>query len=138
MFGISLPEFLIVIILLVAVTKPSDIPAIARYLTKAFFKIKNILKHAKDEVGKVSKELGIEDIKNEAEAEIKKEHEDLKKTIIIDIYGKEHEVHDVQSIRGDLAKEDLQAEIEGQNKINKKKIKKKAKSITSKKKVKKS
>jgi Sec-independent protein translocase protein TatA len=138
MFGISLPEFIIVIVLLVAVTKPSDIPSIARYLTKAFFKVKNVLRHAKDEVSKVSKELGIEDIKNEAEAEIKKEHDDLKKTIIIDIYGNEHEVHDVESIRGDLAKEDLHAQIEDQNKINKEKIKKKPKLHTSKKKVEKS
>ena len=86
-------------------------------------------------MSRASKELGLEDIKNEAEAEIKKEHDELKKTTIIDIYGNEHEVHDVEKIRGDLAKEDLHAEIEKHNKAN---IKKKVRKKVTKKKIEKS
>ncbi len=120
MFGISFPEFLIVAILLVSVTNPKDIPKIAQYLTKLFYKAKNIVAQAREEVNKAGKELGLEKIKREAQIAIKKEQDELQKTTIIDIYGNEHEVHDVKKIRGDLAKEDLQAEIEKHNKINKK------------------
>jgi len=132
MFGISFPEFLVVIILLLLVTNPKDIPAIARYLTKIFLKAKAIILSAKQEIYRTSNELGFGDIKNEVEKEIKKEQEELKKTTIIDLYGNEHEVYEVEKIRGDLAKDDLQKEIEEQNKINKKKNSKKKQSNISK------
>lgn len=118
MFGISFSEFLLILIILVAVTDPKDIPKIARYLAKIFFKIKNLINSAKDEVEKMGKEIGLEDFKNKVEEEIRKENEELRKTTIIDIYGNKHEVYDVEKIRGDLAKEDLQAEIEKYNKEN--------------------
>lgn len=118
MLGISLTEFLVIIILLVAITNPRDIPTIAKQCTKYFFKIKNMFLQIKDEVGRVSQDLGLQQLKEEAEAEIQKEQEELRRTTIIDIYGNEHEVRDLEKIRGDLAKEDLQAEIEKHNEMN--------------------
>jgi Sec-independent protein translocase protein TatA len=118
MFGISFPEFLVVAVMLIAITKPKDIPEIARRLAKLFYKAKNILAHSKMEINKVGKDLGLEEIKTEALAEIEKEREELRKTTIIDLYGNEHEVHDVEKIRGDLAKEDLYDEIDKCNEVN--------------------
>jgi Sec-independent protein translocase protein TatA len=120
MFGVSFPELIIVIILFLLVVNPKDIPAIARYITKIVMRAKNIIAAAKEEVKKTSKELGIDEVRDEVMAQIKKEEEELRKTTIIDIYGNSHEVHNIDEIRGDLAKEDLQEEIEKQNEINKK------------------
>lgn len=125
MFGISLSEFLLILVILVAVTNPKDIPGIAKYLAKIFFKAKDLLNGAKNEMQKISKEIGLEELKKQAEAEIRKEQEELKKTIIIDMYGNEHEVYDVARIRGDLPKEDLEAEIEKHNEANKSLVKSK-------------
>ena len=124
MFGVSFSEFLVVLVLFLVVTDPKDIPHIVRYVAKAFFKVKNMFNLAKDEVSKISKELGLEDMKNELEEQVKKESQELKKTTIIDLYGNVHEVHDVAKIRGDLAKEDLAAEIEKYNFINQNQAKK--------------
>ncbi len=118
MFGISLPEFLVIIILLVVLVNPKDIPQIAKQLTKYFFKAKNIILQLKHEVSRISYDIGLEEIKKVAEEEVRKEQENLRKTIIIDIYGNEHEVHNIKKIRGDLAKEDLESEIEKYNQIN--------------------
>ena len=49
MFGISFSEFLVIIILLVVVTDPKDIPGITRTILKYFYKAKNMLFQAKDE-----------------------------------------------------------------------------------------
>ncbi len=115
MFGISFSEFIIVIIFALAIINPKDIPAIAKYLTKIFFKAKNIIAQARIECGKVGKELGLDDLQKEVESEV----EELKKTTIIDIYGNEHEVHDLDKIRGDLAEDELEEEVEKYNGINK-------------------
>ena len=118
MFGISLSEFLVILVLLVVVTNPKDIPGIAKTIMKYFYKAKNIMFQAKDEFARITQDMGLEDLKRQAEAEIKKADEELRTTTIIDIYGNEHKVHNVEKIRGDLAKEDLQAEIEKYNEIN--------------------
>ena len=125
MFGISFAELIVVLILLLAVTNPKDIPGIARYLTKLFFKAKQVVASAKSEVNKIGDELGLEKIKNEAEAEVEK----AKKTVIIDLYGNEHEVEDVQKLRGDVGKKALKKEIE---EFNKKNSKSSAKKVVSK------
>lgn len=115
MFGISFSEFIIVIIFALAIVNPKDIPVIAKYLTKIFFKAKNIISQAQKEWDNVSKEMGLDNIKEEVE----KEAAELKKTTIIDIYGNEHEVHDLDKIRGDLAQDDLDQEVKKYNEVNK-------------------
>jgi hypothetical protein len=59
--------------------------------------------------------MGLDNIKEEVE----KEAAELKKTTIIDIYGNEHEVHDLDKIRGDLAQDDLDQEVKKYNEVNK-------------------
>lgn len=120
MFGISFSEFLVIIILLVVVTNPKDIPGIAKKITKYFYQAKNMLSQAKNEMSRITQDMGLEDIKREVETELKQAKDQARKTTIIDIYGNEHEVYDVEKIRGDLAKEDLQVEIEKYNEINSK------------------
>jgi Sec-independent protein translocase protein TatA len=120
MFGISFSEFLVIIVLLVVVTNPKDIPGIAKKITKYFYKAKNMVSQARNEMSRITQDMGLEDIKREVEIEMKQAQEAARKTTIIDIYGNEHEVYDVEKIRGDLAKEDLQAEIEKYNEINQK------------------
>jgi Sec-independent protein translocase protein TatA len=121
MFGISLPEFIIIIIFLLAITKPNDIPVIAKYLANFFYKVKYTIANIKNEISDISKNLGFEQIQIEAEQQILKEIKDIKKTTIIDIYGNKHEVHDVAKIRSDLEKEEIEEEVKRLNIKNNKK-----------------
>lgn len=120
MFGISFSEFFIVIILFLAITNPKDIPAIARNLTKFFFKAKNIINNIKDDFNRTTIDLGLDKVKEEILSEVAQENKDSKKTTIIDLYGNEHEVHDIEKIRGDLSKAQITAEINKHNSLNQK------------------
>lgn len=123
MFGFSLAELLVVCLIILIFIKPADLPEIAHFLGKIFFRIKNYYNNIKSEFQKIEKEIGLDEIKNElnrgiVEEKIKLEKEDA--TIIIDIYGNEHQVHNVAHFRSDTTKEEIDEEIKKLNEENSK------------------
>jgi sec-independent protein translocase protein TatB len=120
MFGISFGEFLLIIIVAVVVIGPKDLPDIARYIIKFIAKGKHMMHQAKAELDAIGKEIGLDEIKNEVAIELANEKARIEKdvTTIIDIYGNEHQIHNVDEIRKDKTKEELTKEIAEYNKIN--------------------
>ncbi len=120
MFGISLVEFLAIITIGVLVIGPKDFPEIARHIVKTIAKAKNIIDKTKNELNVLSKEIGIDDIKNEVAIEIENEKSKIEKeiTTIIDIYGNEHQVSGLDEIRKDKNKEGIDLEVTKHNKAN--------------------
>ncbi|MFT6331689.1 MAG: Sec-independent protein translocase protein TatA [Lentimonas sp.] len=130
MFGISLVEFLFVLVLAVLIIGPKDFPEIARYLIKIFARIKHFIVQAKNEMGAISKELGIDKIRNEVEVEIASEINNQKEqiedeiTTIIDMYGNEHQVPNIQELRNDKGKDEIEKEVKELNEKNQNNAKK--------------
>jgi Sec-independent protein translocase protein TatA len=122
MFGISFVEFLIIICVVVFLVGPNEIPDLARNVMKLFYKIKHFIAESKKELKAVGDEMGLDEIKNEVEREIILEKKKLENEVmtIVDIHGNEHQVFDVGELRGDLSREELEAEINKHNKINNK------------------
>lgn len=120
MFGISFAELLVVIIIALVVIGPKDMPEIARYIIKIIIKIKKLIANASFELKAIGKELGLDEIKSEVEREIISEKIKMEKelTTIIDMYGNEHEIPDLEKLRPDMSKEELDAEIIKHNSIN--------------------
>jgi Sec-independent protein translocase protein TatA len=120
MFGISLGEFLVIATIGVLVIGPKDFPDIARNIIRAVAKGKNIIDKTKAELNLLSKEIGIDDIKNEVAIEIANEKTKLEQeiTTIIDIYGNEHQVSGLDEIRKDKSKDEIDLEIAQYNQIN--------------------
>lgn len=116
MFGFSLAELLICLIVALFFIRPKDLPQIARFLGKTIFKAKKIINDLKKQFKEMEEELGIEDLKQElnqgiAQAKIEDENEEDNSTTIIDIYGQEHKIKNIQEIRPDLTIEEIKAEI---------------------------
>lgn len=131
MFGISFFELLLIMVVAVVFIKPEDVPTVAKTIAKAFIKIKKFIASIKQELDEMSKDLGLDEIKKQAEQEIafeesqkKSAQQNLPKksadnsTVIIDIYGNEHRVENLEELRPDLDQEQLQGEIKKQNEIN--------------------
>ena len=120
MFGISFGEFLIIIVIGVLVIGPKDFPEIARHIIKGIAKAKHIINKTKVELNILSKEIGIDEIKNEVAIEMANERAKIEKdiTTIIDIYGNEHQVSGLDEIRKDKSKEEIDLEIADYNKTN--------------------
>jgi Tat protein translocase TatB subunit len=120
MFGISLAEFLVILIVAICVIGPKDMPEVARYIIKMIYKIKQFIAEAKKELKIMGDELGLEEIKAELEQEIiaKKAQFEQEITTIIDIYGQEHQVYEIDKLRPDTSKDELMAEIAKYNIIN--------------------
>jgi len=121
MFGFSLAELIIVFLVAIIFIKPQDLPEIAHFLGRLYYKARKLFEELKIQLKTAQKELGLDEIKQEidrgiAEEKIKSSSEN-KTTKIIDIYGNSHEVN-ATSIRGDLTKEELTAEIKKYNDIN--------------------
>lgn len=95
MFGLSLAELLVICLVAIIFIKPQDLPEIAHFLGKVFFRAKRYFNELKSQFKEVEKDLGFEEIKQElnrgiAEEKIKLEDDDT--TTIIDIYGNEHKI----------------------------------------------
>ena len=120
MFDISIGEFLVIIIVGILIIGPKDFPEIARHIIKAIVKSKQIINKAKVELSVLSKEIGIDEIKNEVAIEIANEKVRLEKeiTTIVDIYGNEHQVLGVDEIRKDKSKDEINEEVKRYNSIN--------------------
>lgn len=114
-------ELLLIIVIAIIFIGPKELPEIARHLLKLSIKIKSIIAKTKAELHVLGQEIGIDEIKNEVELELANEKAKLDKeiTTIIDIYGNEHQVHDLSSIRSDKSKAELEQEVSEYNRINK-------------------
>lgn len=95
MFGISFAELIIFLLVALILIKPKDLPEIAYFLGKVFYKIKKLYADAKEYLKSSSKELGLDDIKYEIDRGIsdEKAKSESKTTTIVDIYGNEHLVN---------------------------------------------
>lgn len=121
MFGFSLAELIIVFLVAIIFIKPKDLPEIAYFIGRLYYKARRLFEELKIQLKTAQKELGLDEIKQEMERGIVEEKiksaPENKTSKIIDIYGNEHEVN-AQAIRGDLTKEELQAEIKKYNDAN--------------------
>ncbi len=127
MFGISLGEFLLILLIAILVIGPKDLPEVARYLIKAIAKTKHLIAKAKAELDVLGKEIGIEEIKNEIAVELANEKTRIENevTTIIDLYGNEHQVSGLDEMRKDKKKDEIEkevAELNQQNKVTPKPI----------------
>lgn len=95
MFGLSLAELLVIGVVAIIFIKPQDLPEIAHFLGKMFFRAKKYFNELKSQFKEVEKDLGLDEIKQELHRGIVEEKiklEDDEATTIIDIYGNEHKV----------------------------------------------
>ncbi len=102
--------------------KPQDLPEIARFVGRTYYKAKTLWQELKKQFKEMEKDLGIEDLKNEmhvAIAQEKAKSEDEVVTIV-DMYGNEHRVGDLTKIRSDLTADQLKNEVEKHNLQNSK------------------
>lgn len=122
MFGFSLAELIVVLLVILLFIKPQDLPEIAHFLGKAFYRLKSYYKQLKSSFKELEGEFGIQDLRNELNRGIAEEKSKLEDdfTIIVDMEGNEHKVPNLHEIRSDLDEEALKEEIKKQNQQNKK------------------
>lgn len=123
MFGFSLAELIVVFLIAVIFIKPQDLPEIAHFLGRLYYKIRKLWAELKTQLKEVEKDLGLEEIKSElnrgiAEEKMKATQHAKEITKIVDIYGNEHEVPSEHMPSG-LTNEELDEEIKKYNLINK-------------------
>lgn len=126
MLGFSFAEIILILLVIIIFIRPKDLPQIAYFGGKLFYKLKNLFFSLKKTCLNMLDDFGLQDIKEEMNrgiSEEKSKYDSKKPTIIIDMYGNEHEVHDINDLRSDLANADLQNEIAKENKKNAKKKK---------------
>lgn len=120
MFGFSLAELIVVILVVLIFIKPQDLPEIAHFVGKSFFKIKRFYKELKNSFTDLENEFGLKDLKNEMQRGIAEEKAKLEEdfTIIVDMEGNEHKVPNIAHVRPDLDQEKLQEEVKKHNEEN--------------------
>ncbi len=122
MFGFSLAELLVVLIIAFIFIKPQDLPEIAHFIGRLYYKGRKLVNDLKNEFKEVEKELGLEDLKHEINRGITDEkiaNDSKTTTKIIDIYGNEHEI-DPDHLPSDLSKEEIETEIKKYNELHQK------------------
>jgi sec-independent protein translocase protein TatB len=120
MFGFSLAELILVLLVALIFIKPQDLPEIAHFFGKVFYRSKRLFNEIKESLKEMEKELGIEDLKHEVNRGISEEKAKLKDemTVIVDIYGNEHLVPNIEKFKPDLSKEEIEQEIKNLNEEN--------------------
>ena len=120
MFGFSLAELLLVFIVALIFIKPQDLPEIAHFCGKIFYRGKRLFSELKSSLRAIEKELGVEDLKQEMQRGIAEEKAKLEEdvTVIVDIYGNEHRVSNVNEVRPEMGAEDLKKEVKKLNEEN--------------------
>jgi Sec-independent protein translocase protein TatA len=120
MFGFSFAELLIVLVVALFFIKPQDLPEIAHFCGKIFYRIKSFYKDIKNSFKDVEGELGLSDLKDEFNRSVAEEKSKLEDefTIIVDMEGNEHRVPNVAQLRSDLSEEELKEEVIKNNKNN--------------------
>jgi len=114
MFGFSLAELIVVMIVILIFIKPQDLPEIAHFLGRVFFRGKRFYQELKKNLNALEKEFGIDELKQEINRGIADEASKIEEetTVIVDMYGNEHQVKNIHEIRPDLSKEEIHEEIE--------------------------
>lgn len=120
MFGFSLAELIVVLILALLFIKPKDLPEIAYFLGKMIFRIKKFFNDSKSYLKSVEGEIGLDQLKHELNRGIAEEKSKIEDemTVIVDMYGNEHQVPNVKSLRADLSEEEINSEISRANEDN--------------------
>jgi Tat protein translocase TatB subunit len=120
MFGISLAEFLLILIVAVLVIGPKDLPEVARYIIKAFAQAKLLITNVRAELKILGQEIGIDEIKNDLAVELANEKTRIESeiTTIIDLYGNEHKIACLEDIRKDKSRQEIGKEIDELNQKN--------------------
>lgn len=114
MFGISIFELIILLILALLFIRPKDLPEIAYFCGRFFYKIKKIYYDVKDFFKNGLNDFGLDDIKYEIQRGIAEEKSnDDDTTIIVDMYGKEHRVN-LNNVNRQIS-EDEKQDIKKQN-----------------------
>ena len=101
--------FLVILIFI----KPQDLPEIAHFLGRVFFRLKKFYKDLKKTFSELEKDFGIDDLKQEINRGIADEASKIEEetTVIVDMYGNELHVKNLHEIRSDLKAEELADEI---------------------------
>lgn len=120
MFGFSLAELIVVLLVILIFVRPADLPEIAHFLGKIFYRGKRLYQNLKTSFKELEKDFGVEDLRHELNRGIAEEKSKLEDdfTLIVDMNGNEHRVPNVGKIRPDLNDEELKKEIEKLNKNN--------------------
>jgi sec-independent protein translocase protein TatB len=120
MFGFSFGELALVILIALIFIRPQDLPEIAHFIGKVFYRGKHLFHELKKNLKEMEKELGVDDLKNEIHRGIAEEKSKLEDdmTVIVDIHGNEHRVANVKEIRPDLSSEQVKEEVKKLNEIN--------------------
>ena len=100
--------------------KPKDLPEIAHFVGKTFYRGKRLFDDIKKYLKTAEADLGIDELRHELNRGIAEEKSKLEDemTVIVDMYGNEHQVPNVKSIRSDLDSEKIAEEVERLNKEN--------------------
>ncbi len=122
MFGFSLAELIVVFLAILIFVRPSDLPEIAHFLGRAYYRIKKIYDDLKKSFKEMESQFGIDDLKHELNRGIAEEKSKLEDdfTVIVDMDGKEHRIPNISSLREDLSSDELEEEIRKENEKNKK------------------
>jgi Sec-independent protein translocase protein TatA len=120
MFGFNLAELIVVLLVILIFVRPADLPEIAHFLGKIFYRGKHWYRQLKSSLKEMEKEFGVDDLKHELNRGIAEEKAKLEDdlTVIVDIHGNEHRVPNVSRLRTDLSKEELEEEIARENEKN--------------------
>lgn len=122
MFGFSLAELLLVCVVIVIFIRPKDLPEIAHFAGKIFYRGKRFFHDLKNQLKEVEQELGLEEIKHELNrgiAEEKAKLNDDGATVIVDIYGNEHRVPSSHRDALNIGAEEFEQEVKKMNEENK-------------------
>lgn len=122
MLGFSFAELILVILVALIFIKPQDLPEIAHFIGKIFYRGKRLFYDVKKYLKDAEKDLGLDELRHELNRGIAEEKAKLEDdmTVIVDMYGNEHRVPNVKNLRGDLAAEEVEKEVERLNEENRK------------------
>lgn len=120
MFGFSLAELLLVCVIALIFIRPKDLPEIAHFVGKIFYRGKKFFKEIKKQLKEVEQDLGLEEIKHELNRGMAEEKARLNEdaTVIVDIYGNEHRIENVSDVRSDLTPKQVAEEVKKFNEEN--------------------
>jgi Tat protein translocase TatB subunit len=125
MFGFSLAEFILVIIVAIIFIKPQDLPELARMLGKIVAEIKKIYQNLLAQFKELSQQEEIANLTKEFQQQVSlsEKQKTIQKTtttetVIIDMYGKEHIVSNIFEVRPDLSSEEIEQQVNNCNQEN--------------------
>lgn len=120
MFGFSFAELILVILVALIFIKPQDLPEIAHFVGKIFYRGKRLFGDVKKYLKDAEHDLGLDELRHELNRGIAEEKAKLEDdmTVIVDIYGNEHRVPNVKKLRADLGEEEIAAEVKKLNQAN--------------------